>query len=159
MENYIKIGETILGLTPEQVEKLKAEIEAPGRRRNGEAYWYINTRGEAIQITECGSNPDRARYDAGNYFLDEESAKQQGLRETLDRLLWRYSEQHGGDPEWDGNNEHWYIFYGIKSDKWRADYDIEYKHDNPYFCSREVAEAAIKEVVEPFCKAHPGFVW
>lgn len=168
MENYIVIekedGNTIrLELTPDQVATLEREgvweKVGPYARRIVERYWYITSLGTASSDVDDGDALDNARYVTGNYYPDEESAQQQAWREILDRLLRRYSEQHGGDPEWDRGNTHWYIWFDYDDGAWATSYTYTAKYSHPYFCSREVAEAAIKEVVEPFCKAHPEFVW
>lgn len=159
MDNYIMINGIRLELTQEQVAALTAEPVKgdPFERRPNEKYFYIEFDGMAKSCTDEDSSDDDC-YAVANYCRDEEKMKQRALHETLDRLLWRYSEQHGGDPEWDGNNEHWSIFRGSDKAFWAYSWSFN-KHSGPFFCSEEVAEAAIHDVVEPFCEAHPEFVW
>ena len=160
MEKYIKVNGVKLELTPEQVAALTAGQVKDDlfERRYNAGYYYIDYGGNVESDTDEEGLTDDGCYDVGNYCRDEEKMKQRALHETLDRLLWRYSEQHGGDPEWDGKNGHWNIFRE-PDNQFRCDLWASRKRGGPYFHSKEVAKAAIREVVEPFCKAHPEFVW
>ncbi len=174
MENYIKInGQTLteeqskimakiaedLGyINPETAAAMEPKKVDLYARRIGEGYWYMTVHGEVFEDIDKAVQLDKARYEVGNYYPDKESAQQQAWRETLDRLLRRYSEQHGGDPEWNDVNEHWCIL-DIGIGKFGLECTNACKTGVPYFCNKEVADAAIRDVVEPFCKAHPEFVW
>lgn len=160
MNNYIMINGVKLELTQEQVAALTAEPvkDDPFERRPNKKYFYIEFDGRVNRCTDEDSSDDDC-YAAANYCRDEEKMEQRALHETLDRLLWRYSEQHGGDPEWDRKICHWYVYLDTRKRTWAAVFNYESKHSGNYFCSEEVAEAAIREVVEPFCEAHPEFVW
>lgn len=161
MENYIMISGKKLPLTPEQVAALTAELvkDDPFERRRNEEYYYIEYSGIATRCTDAYCSFDNDCYAVANYCRDEEKMKQRALHEILDRLLWRYSEQHGGDPEWDGHNMHWVIYRDNGAEVWRVECWSTDKYSGPHFCSGDVAEAAIRDVVEPFCAAHPEFVW
>lgn len=107
MENYIVINGTKLELTPEQVAALTAasaepEQRDPFERAIGKEYFFIDTDGSVSTCCDDGDIADDDTYAAGNYCQNEEMMRQRALHETLSRLLWRYSEQHGGDSEWDG---------------------------------------------------------
>lgn len=160
MENYIMRNGTKLELTEEQ-SKIMAKIkDDPFERKPDGAYYYIDNTGEVTVgwDTDASGFGDSV-FNVGNYCQNATLLAQRALHETLDRLLWRYSEQHGGDPEWDMHNPHWSIYRTTSDNEWDVDYNDVYKFGKPYFCSGEVAKAAIKEVVEPFCAAHPEFVW
>ena len=160
-ENYIMINGGKLELTPEQVAALTAEPvkDDPFERRIDREYCCICCDGKIERAIDEYDTLDNDCYAVANYCRDEEKMKQRALHETLDRLLWRYSEQHGGDPNWDRRNAHWNVCRSTKTGEWRADgWSID-KYSGPYFRSEAAAEAAIREVVEPFCAAHPEFVW
>lgn len=161
MGNYIMINGVKLELTPEQVAALTAEPvkDDPFERRRDAAFYYIDFDGTiGYAMHEYDDLYDNC-YAVANYCRDEEKMRQRALHEILDRRLWRYSEQHGGDPEWDGQTAHWNIFRDVDTGEWETDYWYTCKQSGPYFCSKEVAEAAIHNVVEPFCADHPEFVW
>lgn len=161
MENYIMINGVKLELTPEQVAALTAETEKddPFSLKEGELYYWIGDRGQVLTGYTLGDAVEERLCDAANYCRDETKTKQRALHEILDRLLYRYSEQHGGDPEWDGQTAHWNILRDVDTGEWETDYWYTCKQSGPYFCSKEVAEAAIHNVVDPFCADHPEFVW
>ena len=86
--------------------------------------------------------------------------KQRALHETLNRLLWRYSETHGGElPIESTENKHYFIYHGLVHEIHTA-YSIGMKLQGVvYFKDEETARSAIEEVVKPFLAEHPEFVW
>ena len=155
-----KIAEDLGYIAPEDHAETKPKKDDPFERKPNAVYYYIDINGEVEDDWDIGGHCiGESTFDVGNYCRDESRMKQRALHETLDRLLWRYSEQHGGDPEWDGANNHWYIWFNYGDGEFATSFTYTAKYSQPYFCSSEVAEAAIKEVVDPFCKAHPEFVW
>ena len=92
LTKFFVIGENLL-------EGLSFEVQ------EGEAYYYITPYGDVERNETLFSG----LLLAANCCTDMELMEQRALHETLNRLLWRYSEQHGGDREWDGCNEHGYI--------------------------------------------------
>lgn len=102
---------------------------------------------------------DRNVYNAVNYF-NEAFAKQVALHQLLYRKLLKFTyDNKCEDLEWDSNNEHYYIRY----DYYWQYFDVEMarsrKSADVFFSSKENAQRAIKEVVEPFIKEHPEFIW
>ena len=59
----------------------------------------------------------------------------------------------------DGNSKKWYIYYNHINNGLKIDYVYVYHSEDVYFTTREIAERAIEEVVEPFMKEHPEFKW
>lgn len=155
-------------LSAELVEKIKAEVaeqekkkredlkEPFGRVRN-ERYFLINGNGRVSTMSADTNSPtDEELYAIGNYCRDKKLMEQRALHETLNRLLWRYSEMHGDQmiakqhaicSAWD--DDEFYTLFCVSGKQ----------QGTIYFSSREVAVAAIEEVVEPFMEAHPEFVW
>lgn len=159
-------------LSAELVEKIKAEVaeqekkkredlkEPFGRVRN-ERYFLINGNGRVSTMSADTNSPtDEELYAIGNYCRDKELMEQRAMHETLNRLLWRYSEERGGDSKpWDNHHQHWCI--GFKESNEPGVFRAQF---NPYFgcvyfSKGETAEAAIEEVVKPFMSEHPEFVW
>lgn len=157
-------------LSAELVEKIKAEVAAqekaeaerlaeqgPFARVKRKPYFLINGVGKVSTLAEGATNTDDELYSIANYCHDRGMMEQRALHETLNRLLWRYSETHK-EPKTSSLQYHLYIR--------REDGEVSfYSCDgrtvpiDGTFCSRATAEAAIDEVVKPFMAAHPEFVW
>ena len=152
-------------LSAELVEKIKAEVAAqekaenPFERNVGECYYFVDASGEIGDFidTEDATDPaDNALYSAGNYCRDKGLMEQRALHETLNRLLWRYSETHG-DQMFAKQHS---ISRAWDDDEFYALFCVSGKQQGTvYFSSHDVAVDAIKEVVKPFMTEHPEFVW
>lgn len=156
-------------LSDSLVAKLKEEIainDAVRKRRNPferfdhEVYYFLDECGESLQRIDVGDYVDDKVYAIANYCRDKELMEQRALHETLNRLLWRYSETHGGDLPWDSTeNKHYFIYHGLVHGIETA-YSIGMKLQGVvYFKDVETARSAIIEVVRPFLAEHPEFVW
>ena len=159
-------------LSDELVAKLKESVAAqdwakknsdPFEAVNGKSFYYNNVYGGVSRGEDCGALVDKTMYAVANYCRDEEMMKQRALHETLNRLLWRYSETHGGDLPWsaDGEDRHWCISIVLR-DPVSVETDWVYHVKEPgviYFKDRETVQSAIEEVVKPFLAEHPEFVW
>lgn len=67
---------------------------------------------------------------------------------------------HGGDVQWDGDKEHFYIVYNKINNEYFVNYLIYEKTQGViYFPSLKLAQEAIETVVKPFVAKHPDFVW
>lgn len=149
-------------------EKLKAlEIELEEKRNNpfervrkGENYFYASYK-SVDTIREANDFTDKDFFENANYFNNSAFAKQVALHQLLYRKLLKYAyDNEFKDEEWGGNNMHAYIIYNFT----RKDYDVRWTRDEKepgtvYFKSPTRATAAINEVVMPFMKEHPDFVW
>ena len=165
-ENYIVINGKKIELTEEQLKQLG--IESEKKRKNpfervaeGKTYYHITRTGKIDNFCECGDSVDDALKRASNYFNDESFASQVALHQLLYRKLLEFAYKNDGEDvkEWDGSNERWTIRYGSNLNKFFAYSQERYKAPDVYFSSEKVAERAIEEVVEPFMKEHPEFVW
>lgn len=146
-------------LLVEKEEKRKNPFEEP---RFSQDYYFTN---------ECGIGKyfyyDKNDYDYGklrnaaNVFTDETFAEQVALHQLLYRKLLKfaYDNECEDTAEWDGENAHWVIRYNESRNEFCSYYQDGYKALDVYFSSKEGAERAIKEVVEPFMKELPDFVW
>lgn len=164
MENYIVINGKKAELTPEQLEKLGIVVkEDPFERKVGEYYYVINNPAGAITRSKDTNEPaDFNRYKDANYCRDKKLMEQRLLHETLSRLLWRYSMQHDGDKiDW---NDRDILKYYIKFDHINNKFEVgnlwfSHLEGVVIFYNQGIAISAIEQVVKPFMKEHPDFVW
>ena len=165
MENYIVLNGKRTELTEEQLKELGIIMEKKNpftRVNNGETYYFITTTGEVENSTEINHSIDNELYNLANYCTDEKLLQQQAYRETLNRLLWRYSMEHDGDKiNWNDNNQcKHYINYSYSTEGFYTNWHtISRNHAIVYFHTIEIAENAIKEIIEPFLQEHPDFKW
>lgn len=127
-----------------------------------ERYCYIGNNGQINVIQDCCDFFDDDLYNIANYCTDKNLLQQQAYRETLNRLLWRFSMQNGGDKiDWgDEGQQKYYIYYQHISNTYRIKFDFMYKCRAVgivFFISNKVAQRAIDEIIKPFCKNHPDF--
>lgn len=157
-DNYIMLNGKKLPLTEEQV-KLLTEDDKPFDRGNvGDVYYFIDDFGVVRESADFMNEYDDRLFAVANACRDEEIMKRRAMHETLNRLLWRYSEQHGGDAEWNNENGH-YCIAVIDCTVQINFYVYRKMAGTVYFKDRDTAQAAIEDVVEPFLAEHPDFVW
>ena len=151
-------------LTDEQLKMLGIEPEKKNpfdRVGNGDRFFAIDNMNGIQTCTEMSYARDEAYYNGINYFNDKKFAKQVALHQLLYRKLLKYSyDNEFEDEEWNGTNMHAYIIYNFT----RKNYDIRWTRDEKepgtvYFKTPTRATAALNEVVMPFVKEHPEFVW
>ena len=151
-------------LTDEQLKMLGIEPEKKNpfdRVGNSDRFFAIDNMNGIQTCTEMSYARDEAYYNGINYFNDKKFAKQVALHQLLYRKLLKYSyDNECTDKEWDGTNVHVYIIYSST----KKDYDIRWTRDEKepgtvYFKSTAWATAALNEVVMPFIKEYPDFVW
>lgn len=157
-DNYAVINGKKIKLTGEQIEALGIETRKRlfDRVDDSEPYYFINCYGGI----EAGSCQDDVLFDNVNYFNDMYFANQVALHQLLYRKLLKFAyENDCEDREWGTKYEHWHIYYDTDSDTFGIDVNDAFKYQGVYFSTREGAECAIEEVVKPFIKEHPEFVW
>ena len=160
MENKITIDGKEYTLSAELVEKIKAEVveqekaKNPFERKTNERYYYVDSSGRIYSFVDNEGATAKTLYAVGNYCRDKELMEQRALHETLNRLLWRYSEMHGGGEKRGG-----FFIYLSGMEDMRVGHCTYAGCGDVYFRKKETAEAAIEEVVKPFMAAHPEFVW
>lgn len=151
-------------LTDEQLKMLGIEPEKKNpfdRVGNGDRFFAIDNMNGIQTCTEMSYSRDEAYYNGINYFNDKRFAKQIALHQLLYRKLLKFAYDNGFEDtaEWNETNAHWCIYMDTRSNRWNVTYYVSMKFDNVYFSSIDGAVRAIKEVVEPFIKEHPDFVW
>ena len=124
-------------------------------------YFYTDAFGSVGVGSEEYSDVWKQLGNAANYFNDKNFAKQVALHQLLYRKLLKYAyDNEFEDEEWNGTKMHAYIIYNFT----RKDYDIRWTRNEKepgtvYFKTPTRATAALNEVVMPFVKEHPEFVW
>lgn len=162
-ENYIVINGKKAELTNEQMELLGIKVRKNPFERvsKNESYYNISDKAHVACYTEAEDEVDQGLYNAVNYFNNEQFANQVALQQLLYRKLLKFAYDNGCEDtkEWDGNNIHWTIGYAVDYDSFFMYSKALHKTQGVYFSSKEGTQRAIKEVVEPFTKEHPEFVW
>lgn len=161
-DNYAVINGRRIKLTDEQVKTLGIERKNPFDRVDGDdRHYYAIVGSDVLRRVDINDRTDRGLYNAINYFNDKTFAEQVALHQLLYRKLLKfaYDNECEDAAEWDGLNDHWCIYYDRNTYKYYVAGYASHKFDVVWFSSEEGAEHAIKEVVEPFMKAHPEFVW
>lgn len=160
-DNYAVINGKRVELADEQLKALGIERKNPFERVNyNEAYYFVKKDGSVSSYTNANDGIDRMLYDATNYFNDKDFAKQVALHQLLYRKLLKFAYDNGcEDTAWNNRNDYWYIYYNYVDGCFDCQCNDSFKSQSVYFSSPEGASRAIKEVVEPFVKEHPEFVW
>lgn len=165
MENYIHMNGQKIRLNEEQI-KIIANIiglfNNPFNRCNeNEIYYYIDIFGDVHATRELNRSEDVVRYNNANYFTNKEVAEQVALHQLLYRKLLKYSYDNGAvDEAWDGGTEHYWVSREEDCNEYWCDTSLYKKNfGEVYFSSSDVAQQAIKDVIEPFLKKHPNFKW
>lgn len=150
-------------LTKEQLKVLGIEVKDNpfDRVAKGDLYYRITDYGIIDDFIEAGDYTDQYMYDAVNYFNDDFVAQQVALHQLLYRKLLKfaYDNECEDDQPWDCGNRHYHVYYSHAYKIFTTELNYEGKHPGVYFPSPEAAKRAIKEVIEPFMKEHPDFVW
>ena len=161
-DNYAVINGRRIKLTDEQVKTLGIERKNPFDRVDGDDRHYYTIVGcDVLRRADINDITDRGLYNAINYFNDKTFAEQVSLHQLLYRKLLKFAYDNGFEDtaKWDGINSHWAIRYNDNLNKFDSYCQNGYKARDVYFSSEEGADRAIHEVVEPFMKEHPEFVW
>ena len=165
-ENHIVINGKKSELAEEQLKTLG--IEAETKRKNPfeevnrfEDYYFVEKNNEVHAYMKTDSSVDDQMYTSANYFNDKAFAEQVALHQLLYRKLLKFAYDNGFEDaaKWDGVNPHWHIIYNKVNDVFINMKKLASKDFTVYFSSEEGADRAIHEVVEPFMKEHPEFVW
>lgn len=164
-EVKLTINGKSVSLTDEECDVLYKEYykyENPFERKIDEKYYYITMSEDVSAFIDYNDRADAEYYQKCNYFRDRELAEQVALHQLLYRKLLRFGFDNNciDIAEWNGTHDHWCIHYNCVSQNFEAYHWRAFRFlSDVYFSSKKAAERAIKEVVEPFMKEHPNFVW
>lgn len=163
-DSYIVINGKRAELTKEQLKTLGVEVRKNPFERCAAGEKYVTILGDDA-IREFFDNNDlcdNGVYNAVNYFNNEQFARQVALHQLLYRKLLKFAYDNGCEDtaEWDCRNRHYHIIYSFNGKNLGFDSNDVFKQQGiVYFSSKDGVLQAIKEVVEPFIKEHPEFVW
>ena len=136
------------------LEKSKKKTFNPFERvKKDEKYYTVVYSGVRSYLDVCSDN-DSKSFDCHNYYNNEEFAKNQALRELLNRKLIKFSYENGG-ADIDNYADAYSIYYD--SNHILCTNDCCPDLLSPMFISEEIAQKAIDEIVKPFMKEHPDF--
>lgn len=166
MDNYIVINGKKIELTDEQLKALGIEIK---KKRNNpfnsnfdihECYYFIDTINGVLHTCFDDREVDGDIINSVNSFTDEDFANQVYLHELLNRKLLKYAwDNKAEDCLWNGDNTHYYIYFDHLEGCFDIESDHYYHNQQIYFSSEKVAKQAIDDVIKPFMREHPEFVW
>ena len=160
-EVYLEIDGKRTKLTEEQLKALGLETEMKNpleRVEYGKEYYFVDTCGNVRCSIDVKNQTDNDRCAIANYCTDMEIMQQRVYMETLNRLLWRYSMEHGGmEFNWnDKTQQKWRIAYSHTNLAWTVvSMATIYVIGAPYFTTKEIAFDAIREIIKPFMAEHP----
>lgn len=163
-DSYIVINGKRAELTKEQLKTLGVEVRKNPFERCAAGEKYVTILGDDA-IREFFDNNDlcdNGVYNAVNYFNNEQFARQVALHQLLYRKLLKFAYDNGCEDtaEWDCRNRHYHIIYSFNGKNLGFDSNDVFKQQGiVYFSSKDGVLQAIKEVVKPFMKEHPDFVW
>ena len=144
MENYLVLNGQKIELTPEQYKEVCHAVspkkKSPfDRKERNEAYYYIGENGLVYLCKEQNYCIDILRYGNANYCSDKDLVMKRANYEALERVLWRFSEEHGGGGAY-------FIRYDKKIGNWGITETTAYiLLLGPTFCSKAIALRAIEE--------------
>lgn len=159
-KSYIVINGKRAELTEEQLKQLGLTKEpAPSPyQSNAKEHWGINRDGEVQKWgAELYTPKAKENYNA---YDDPNFAQQVAWYQELNRRLWNFSYMNGWDRDkWEQEGVKYVIAYNEGHHCFKVDFWWNKNYAIPTFVNQEIAERAIKEVIEPFMKAHPKFYW
>ena len=161
-DGKLMTGDKTVQLTEEQLDMLGIKIRKnPFERVNGKYYLIKDTYGRSCATIDDRGVFDDSAYNNVNYFNDKDFANQVAFHQLLYRKLLKFAWDNEAEdtPEWNVKNEYYGITYDCENHKFVLEVAHIHKSYGVHFSSSKVAERAIKEVIEPFQKEHPEFVW
>lgn len=165
MDNYIVINGKKAELTKEQLKALGIEYELernnPFGKITDNSYYYITNTGVINFTQNLYSIVDEYKYNNVNYFNNEDFTNQVMLHQKLYRKLLKYAYDNDTVSDWTNlYSKKYFITKDTKNNKIDVGWALTFKHNCVvYFNSEEVTKQAIEDVVKPFMKEYPEFVW
>lgn len=128
-----------------------------GRVESGQEYYCLTEGYGVLACNESSKNLADKNYEIVNYFNDKNFAEQVYFRQLLQRKLLRFAWDNGYEATNEPNQ--YYVSYFPKTKSYVVLMDCGLCAPCVHFSSYGATERAIKEVIEPFVKEHPNFVW
>lgn len=166
MDNYIVINGKKVELTEEQLKALGIEDGLARNNPFGKItdydYYYYIANTDVVNFTQnIDSIVDKDLHNNANYFNDEDFANHVMLHQKLYRKLLKYAYDNDAVSDWTNPySRKYFITKYTKANKIDVGWALTFKHNCVvYFNSEEVTKQAIEDVVKPFMKEYPEFVW
>ena len=161
--NYIVINGKKAELTQKQLKLLGLETRKnPFERVEKYSNYYRVTELNMVDeyVENCDYTDSHLR-ECVNYFNDKQFAEQVALHQLLYRKLLKFAYDNGFEDtaEWNDVNKHWCLEYLHREGCFITQVQYSIKPQGVCFSSQEGARRAVQEIVEPFMKEHPEFVW
>ena len=163
-DNYLVLNGKKITLTKAQLETLgiiEKDYNPFDRVAVGCDYYFAGMFGDVVKYTQQDDFEDEALFNSHNYFNDASAAQQVALHQLLYRKLLKFAYDNGciDTAEWDDSNKHWTIRHNGSFNGFTSYVQTGCKAPDVYFSSEAATRRVIKEIVEPFVKEHPDFVW
>lgn len=163
-DNYLVLNGKKITLTKEQLKTLgiiEKDYNPFDRVAVGCDYYFVGMFGDVAKYTQQDDFEDESLFNSHNYFNDASAAQQVALHQLLYRKLLKFAYDNNcvDTAEWNDNNTHWTIRHDDSLNRFISYIQTGCKAPDVYFSSEAATKRAIKEVVEPFVKEHPDFVW
>ncbi len=158
-----------VNLTDEQLklfkELFKPEYKNPYERvKKREFYYTVDTsctgNFEVSRRLEERAVVDYLRFINGNYYNNEEFAKQVAMKLNLQQKLRKFTHDNGWSEElWKEEIDKFYVTLDTHIKELVVMEDAFYKEQQIFYKSKEIAQRAIDEIIIPFMKENPTFKW
>ncbi len=150
MENYVIINGRKYEISGDKTKKISEMLginfNPLTRAAGGERYFYINDDGFVSSEFDMKESVDNNRYNVANYCTDQDMMMRRAKMEVLNRKMWRFSMDHGGDKiDWNSDDDKkWYLALSFDNE---AVIDFSYGYHpcgTVCFISEEVAIKALE---------------
>ena len=146
-------GKTVqVELSEEQLKELGLVEDKPktgyerGEECNDEYYYLVDMDSEVQRIKNTYSALDRDSYDTGNYYSDEQIAKNNARADRLLRRLRQWQAQNDRVVNWKDKNTKYTISYDYTQNTVDATQSCSVRRLNDvYFTTIETVEKAIEQ--------------
>lgn len=124
--------------------------------KQGEEYYFIDSVGDILtnEWNDAVIHINRFRY--GNAFKTIADAEKRAKEVRIFCRLKNFADEvnEGWEPDWEDVDENkWFLIFNHSKQVWIANYLTYNEYPNAvYFKARELAERAIKEIMNPFYK-------
>ena len=162
-DSYIVLNGERIELTEDLAKVLATEVAMKNPFQPiGRTYYIINNDGRIRALPKDGGGGIMdAHCENVNCFNDHYEAMCVAATQLLYRKLLKFAfcKNCKDTAPWDGLTPHYFIRYNIIEKQYEVAKTTCHREEVVYFSSEEGALAAIKDVIKPFEKDHPEFVW
>ena len=153
---------TLFGIDFSDCSERKNPFNSELNYRDYKECYYMISPTDGVIIRDIIDESDERNIIDANSFNNKDFANQVYLHELLNRKLLKYAwDNEAEDCEWDWNGkQHYYIFFDYSESVFTIARTTICKNQGVInFSKEEVARQAIEDVVKPFMRLNPEFVW